>query len=129
MRAIDTNIVARYLLADDADQHRTASEIMAAGVFISTTVLLEIGWLLQSRYLFPRTSIARLLAGIVDLPSVSVADPAAVTWAINRFAAGADLADMIHIVEAKSANAFVTFDRSIARDAGLDPLIPIETLS
>ena len=128
MRAIDTNVVARYLLADDPDQHARSSDIIASGVFISSTVLLETGWLLLSRYRLARRNVASLLAAIVDLPSVSVADPHAVSWAIDRFAEGADLADMIHVTEAKPAGTFVTFDRSIADDAGRDTPVPIETL-
>lgn len=129
MRAIDTNVVARYLLADDPDQYERSCAIIASGVFVSTTVLLETGWLLLSRYRFPRASAAALLADVVDLPSVSVADPSAVAWALSRFAAGADLADMIHLAEAKPASAFVTFDQSIAHDAGATSLVPIETLA
>ena len=42
MRAVDTNIVVRYLTGDDLEQAAKASAAIDAGpVFVSTTVLLE----------------------------------------------------------------------------------------
>ena len=55
-------------------------------------------------------------------------EAALVTWSIERFVEGADIADMIHLVAACRTAGFYTFDRRVARAAGPDSPIPIETL-
>ena len=128
MYAIDTNVLARYLLNDDADQSAIADATVAAGVFVPVTVLLELCWLLSSRYRQSRDVVASSIVDILDLPCVTVADAAGIRWAVARFAAGADLADMIHLIGSTPIAGFATFDRSIAVDAGPDSPIAIETL-
>jgi len=62
MRAIDTNIVIRYLTADDPDQTAKAKAVVDAGqVFVSTTVLLECEWVLRSVYDFSRHEVVAAL--------------------------------------------------------------------
>lgn len=128
MRALDTNVVLRYLVTDDARQSRRAQELIAQPSLLSLTVLLETGWVLSSRYRFSRAQIAEILSGLIDLGPIHVEEPDGIRWAIGRYAAGADLADMIHLVAARSATAFATFDRSIAAAAGDAPPVPVETL-
>ena len=51
MRAVDTNVVVRYLTGDQPEQAARAREVFRAGqVFVSTTVLLESDWVLRSVY-------------------------------------------------------------------------------
>jgi len=129
VRAVDTNVVARFLLDDDPHQSPIARGIIAEGVVIPVTVLVEIGWLLSSSYYrYPPRIVAEILRDFLDLPTVSVMQPNAVEWALDRAIAGADFADMLHLVAAVGAASFVTFDRGIAKVAGAAPPIPIETL-
>ena len=45
MRAVDTNILARFYLRDDAVQGRVAAGVFSAGdVFVPKTVVLELEW-------------------------------------------------------------------------------------
>jgi predicted nucleic-acid-binding protein len=125
VRAVDTNIVARMLLNDDAAQSPIARRIVDGGVFVSLTVLLETAWLLRSRYGFARNAVADYLRGLLELPTVTVADPDLAIWAIARSADRGDLADLLHIVAAKGASEFVTFDDDVARVAGPDSPLPI----
>ena len=49
MRAVDTNVLARYYLRDDPTQARLAGKILSAGgVFVPKTVILELEWVLRS---------------------------------------------------------------------------------
>jgi predicted nucleic-acid-binding protein len=128
VRAIDTNVVARLLTEDDPGQVAIAADIIAGGVFISDTVLLEVGWLLQSVYRQPREACAAALAGLLHTRSIVVEQPERLRWAVARYAAGADLADMIHLATLRGATSFATFDRAIARAAGPDAPLPVETL-
>jgi predicted nucleic-acid-binding protein len=90
-------------------------------------VLVETEWVLRSLYHWDRKAIADVLSELADLPNLTVA-PARLRWAIERFAAGADFADMIHLAAAEGLERFVTFDRGVARKAGRDTPLPIETL-
>ena len=127
MRAIDTNVVVRYLVNDDPVQERVARNIVREGFLLSATVLVETEWVLRAVYRWPRARIHAALAALIDLPSAASV-PEGVAWALERFALGADLADMIHIVSSTGADCFATFDLGVARAADNGPL-PIETLA
>jgi len=128
VRAIDTNVVARFLLEDDLAQAAVASGLLREGAYVSITVLMELSWLLASRYALSQPVIAESITALLDLPTVQVERADAVRWAIDRYAAGADLADMLHLVAASPAERFATFDRAVATQAGADAPIAIETL-
>ena len=129
MRAIDTNVAARYLLADDPQQYEVAKAVIAAGVYVPSTVVLELGWLLGSRYAQSREVVATVLAELIDLPTVNVDDASLLNWALGRYAVGADLADMVHLFVSRTAGSFVTFDTALEKDAGPGTPLPVETLA
>ncbi len=73
MRAIDTNIVIRYLTGDDPDQTMKARAVVEAGqLFVSTTVLLECEWVLRSVYNFSRQEVIAALQAFLGLPGVTI---------------------------------------------------------
>ncbi|NIJ39365.1 putative nucleic-acid-binding protein [Sphingopyxis panaciterrae] len=114
MKAVDTNILARFMLGDDPLQSPIARDLVKAGVFVPLTVLLELGWLLQSRYGFERTHLAASLLDLFDVPGIVLDDDGAVRNAVAAYAKGGDFADHIHLVAAKGVEAFLTFDRRVA---------------
>ena len=118
MKAVDANILARYILGDDPEQGRRATVVMAQPCYVALTVLLETAWLLSSRYRMDRETLAATLTDVIMLPTVTIDDPESIGWAIERFAAGADVADMIHIVASRQADAFVSLDEKLAQRAG-----------
>lgn len=120
--------MVRILVEDDPDQAITAHDVLARGFIVTTSVLLETEWLLRSKYSWPRATIAAALRDILDMPSLRSA-PDNILWAIDRFAAGADFADMVHLVTANSASGFATFDRRLAKQAGAGSPLSIETLT
>lgn len=97
-------------------------------IFVSLGVLLEAGWVLQSRYRFSRDEVAEALTLVISLDRIVVARLTLVAWAIGRYRSGADLADMMHLASAAKLGTFATFDQRVARDAGTDTPVPIETL-
>lgn len=103
---------------------------MHAPVWVSITVWLELGWLLDCRLKISRDIVSDALAALLTLDTVHTADRAALSWAVERFRAGADWADMVHLVSAQaSAEAFATFSYRLERQAGLATPIPVETLA
>lgn len=118
VKAVDTNIIIRRITRDDPVQTPLADQIIASGpILLATTVLMECEWVLRSRYGYPRALIASALSRFLDVETIVAADPAGFQWAIERYADGADFADMLHLVTTREASAFVTFDGNIARFA------------
>jgi predicted nucleic-acid-binding protein len=125
MIAVDTNVVVRLLVADDAAQARRAIALFGRGaVFIPVTVLLETEWVLRGAYELERTQISRLLHLLLGLPGVEVAEPEAVMRALQRHAEGLDFADALHLALAGDVESFATFDRQLLR-AGKVGGVPI----
>ncbi|MFC3711816.1 PIN domain-containing protein [Sphingoaurantiacus capsulatus] len=126
MRAVDTNVLLRAIVNDDAAQAALAHELLRDDCFVSTSVLLETAWVLKSYYGFDRAQLAAALLALLSAETVHVVHPERVGRAMAGFAAGADFADMIHLAEATDFDAFVTFDRALASLA--DPPVPVELL-
>ena len=128
MRALDTNIVVRYVIGDDPEQAARARAVVDAGpVFVSTTVLLECDWVLRSAYGFGGGEVAAALRAFAGLPSVSVESPATLAEALDRAAAGMDFADALHLGAAARCEAMLTFDRrfiEMTRDAPVKVMHP-----
>ena len=112
MRAIDTNVVVRYLTRDDPVQAPRARAVVDAGpVFVSTTVLLESEWVLRSVYGFAGTQVAQAIRDFAGLPGVSVESPTLLAEALVRAEQGMDFADALHLGAASRCEAMLTFDR------------------
>ncbi len=126
MRAVDTNIIARYVTADDPVQTPLATAVLATPCYVSDTVLLESAWLLGSRYRIPRARLAAILFDLVHLPTVTVSDSELILWAIGQFAAGADFADMMHMLSGRYTDSFVSFENNLEILAGPAAPLPIE---
>ena len=129
MRAVDTNVLARWVLGDDDEQAHMAKRVMSEPVWIPLTVLLELGWMLDKPLGLPRATVAAMLRQVVDLETSVVERRPHMIWAIERYQAGGDWADMVHLVAISGhADSFATFDRTLARKAGNDSPVDIETL-
>ena len=119
MRAVDTNVVVRYLTGDDPGQAARARAVIDAGdVFVSTTVLLESEWVLRSVYDLARTEVASALRAFAGLPGVSVESPAVLSDALDQAERGLDFVDALHLGAAAQCEALLTFDLRFIEQAG-----------
>lgn len=118
MLAIDTNLVVRYLTGDHPSQSQKARALIdSEPVFVCKTVLLEVAWVLRSVFAFSDNETAQALVDFAGLPTVNIEDPATVATALAWVASGMDFADAFHLANAQASQAFVTFDRALARKA------------
>jgi predicted nucleic-acid-binding protein len=118
MLAIDTNLIVRYLVGDDAGQAAKARKLIDNNdVFVCTTVLLEAEWVLRSVYGFSARQCAKALADFAGLPRVALEDAAAVAKALGWMGQNVDFADGLHLAKAEDCDAFISFDRDFARAA------------
>ena len=127
MRAIDTNVIVRFLTADDPEQAQAARRVIEAGeVFIGTTVALETEWVLRSGYQFSSPEIAAALRGLGGLPGVTLEEPAEVAQALEWMGEGMDFADALHLARSDHCSTFLTFDRKLAKRAKGLGVIPVK---
>ena len=127
MRAIDTNVLVRFLVADDKAQAAKARAAIEAGaVFVTMTVLLESEWVLRSAYGFAPAQIAESLRGFAGLPGITIEDPASLAQALDWIVAGIDFADALHLGAAEGCSAFLSFDRQFVKAAAGRSSIRVE---
>ena len=118
MLAIDTNLIVRYLVRDDATQALRARRLIDnSDVFVCLTVLLETEWVLRSVYEFSASQCAEALGAFAGLPRVTVEDAAAAAKALAWMDEGVDFADGLHLAKAEGCEAFISFDREFAAAA------------
>jgi predicted nucleic-acid-binding protein len=118
MRAVDTNVLVRALVRDDAAQAAKAEEILARDeVFVPVTVMLELEWVLRSRYGFTAEKVAQALALalLCAMPRVSVGEADAVRQAAARVAKGWDFADALHHALSQGCEDFLSFDEQLIK--------------
>ncbi|MFZ4759137.1 MAG: type II toxin-antitoxin system VapC family toxin [Burkholderiaceae bacterium] len=134
MRALDTNVLARFFVDDPDDtqaarQRPAAIAALSERAYVSVTVLLELEWVMRGFYRLPSKDIARVLRALAGIEHVTLEDRDAVLVALDAFDRGLDFADALHLARSSRATGFATFDRRMAKRAeGLAMLPPVELL-
>jgi predicted nucleic-acid-binding protein len=119
MIAVDTNVLVRVVMGDDAPQTAASLRVLQGGepVLLLNSVLLETAWVLKSVYEVPPDEIAAVLHDVMCIPMVMLESPAtleAVAW----YREGMDFADAIHLAGAASrCEKLLTFDAAFVRKA------------
>ena len=127
MPALDTNVLARYIVADDAGQlaaakrliHRCVAE--RESLFVPVTVVLELEWVLRSSYGFAKADMMLALSNLFSAAELSFQEERALEVALQLFReASADFADCLHIALAAQAGEqpLWTFDKGAAKVSG-----------
>lgn len=118
MRAIDTNVLVRALVCDDAAQAARAQAILSEhAIFIPVTVVLELEWVLRSRYAFKPAVVAQAIEKLAALANVVVGERVAVLAATARAIQGWDFADALHHALSEGCDDFITLDADLAKFA------------
>lgn len=117
MIGLDTNILARYYIADESDaeatsQHRAAARLMDSGqpLMVCKTVLLEFEWVMRGYYGLAAKEILAVMRHLLALPQVTVEDRESVSQAISHCDAGLDLADALHHASYRGCDSMASFD-------------------
>lgn len=129
---LDTNILARYYVDDQADaesaaQRERSRALIESGrpLAVCKTVLLELECVLRGYYGFAREEVAQVFAHVLAQPYIHVEDRAAVERAVAAHAAGLDFADALHHASYAECHDMATFDdrgfQRRARKLGLAP--------
>jgi predicted nucleic-acid-binding protein len=134
MLGLDTNVLARYYIADEADagaqrQRLAARRLIESGqpLMVSKSVVLELEWVMRGYYGFDHTEVASVMRHLLEQSHITVEDRDAVAQALANVEAGIDFADALHHASYKSCGSVATFDdRKFARRAkklGLAPAV------
>jgi len=118
MVVIDTNLLLRYLLNDDAGQARRAQRLLESSsqVTVTPTIVLELVWVLECSDC-SRAEIAAALRHVLGLPNMRVANEAAFYRAVQWFEQGLDFADALHLGLSPANATMATFDRDFVARA------------
>jgi len=127
MIGLDTNVLVRYIMQDDARQAAKATKLLEALTaqapgFITIVSVIELVWVLSSCYDLRRDQIVQALDVILRSEQIVVDQAEHVIRALRAYGAGkADFADCL--IERTSAAAgctqTMTFDVAAAKTAGM----------
>lgn len=126
MIGVDTNVLVRYAVRDDAVQTAKVDRLVAgltasAPAFIGHVVLAEVWWVLTRAYKFPHDTCCEFFDRLFAVRELIIERADLAHEALRRAREGAELADALIAVDAKDAGCTVveTLDRKAAKRAGM----------
>ncbi len=127
MTGLDTNVLVRYIMQDDAKQSLKASKLIEsltpeAPGFVATVAVVELAWVLSTSYGLSRLQVAQAFETLLRTKELVVERADQVIKALRVFkSTSADFADCL--IERSAAGAgcdrTMTFDIAAAKVAGM----------
>jgi predicted nucleic-acid-binding protein len=126
MRAVDTNILIRLLIRDDAQQADAADQFIEQGAWVSILAVAEVMWVLRTEYRKNAAEVAAAVQMLIDHENLTLQDSEAVEAALTLFRARPALGFsdclMLHLARKAGHLPLGTFDRALARVEGVHKL-------
>lgn len=126
MRAVDTNVLVRLLVRDDAAQARMADAFVASGAWVSHIVLVETVWVLSAVYERTPGEIANAIELLLVHEELVLQDAEVVAAALAGFrlrgAPGFSDCLVLEIARKAGHTPLGTFDRKLAKLDGTTTL-------
>lgn len=125
MIAVDTNVLVRYIVEDDAAQTAAVTAMIDRAskrgvvLFVPQIVLCELVWVLAHAYRFTREEIIGVVNQLRRAAQIMIERPDEVRRAVERFASQrGDFADYLIAERATESGctAIATFDRELLSD-------------
>lgn len=122
-RGLDTNVLIRYLVADDPEQHAAATALIEDELtpedpgLVHPVALCELVWVLHQVYKVPKPDVVAALRLVLAVRTLRVLDEATVRAALDLFEHyAADFADALFSVAYQTeGSALATFDRAASQ--------------
>ncbi len=130
--SLDTNILVRYIVKDDERQSMAVAKVFehhirkSESLWVPVTVMLELEWVLRSRYKFSKASVIRAFSALLDTYELQFESEGAIEQALSSFEDGAaDFAEYLHLSLARKGDAlpFLTFDEKASKASGARLLV------
>ena len=126
MKALDTNVLIRFLVRDDQPQAALVRERFKAAeasgdqLYVPLLVVLETIWVLESAYSISREEIVEVFDDLLRMPILAFEAREVLQELVSSAASVSrkmDLADLLIGLAAKSAgcDAVLTFDQQAAK--------------
>lgn len=128
LRAIDTNVLVRFILADDEQQLASVDRLMEqeeGPFFVSHIVLAELVWVMKTGFRMRKDLLDAAISRIMASPTFEVEREWLVAKALAQFRSGrAGFADYLIGAVAQEAGCrdTVTFDRKLEETPGFTVL-------
>jgi len=126
MRAVDTNVLVRLVVRDDANQVSAAEEFIAGGAWVSQLVLAETIWVLDAVHERSAEQIATAIEMLLNHHQLSIQDADVVSAATESFrdrpALGFSVCLVLEIARKAGHLPLGTFDRDLAKLDGAERL-------
>jgi predicted nucleic-acid-binding protein len=120
MRALDTNVLVRFLVRDDKRQAETVYKIFKQAesdkevLFVPLIIVLEIVWVLESVYNIPRQAILDSINELILMPILEFeAQSAILNFISSSRETKMDLSDLLiaHSARFSGCQCVLTFDK------------------
>ena len=119
MHSVDTNLLVRLVVRDDADQVNAAEAFVAKGAWVSHLVLAETLWVLDAVYNRSPAQIANAVDRMLNHKELTLQDAEVVALALAHFRSRPSLgfSDCLVLEIARKAGHLPlgTFDRNLAK--------------
>lgn len=124
MPGLDTNVLVRWIVDDDPRQATRVQRLLEdaherqSPLFVPSTVMLELEWVLRSRYEFDRATVLSAFNALLETQELEFQDEPALERALGFYRqSSADFADCLHAGQCGSAGRLpmITFDEAAAR--------------
>jgi predicted nucleic-acid-binding protein len=130
--SVDTDILVLLVAQDDEVQSPLVTRLLAQHaqrgelLFVATTVMLELEWVLRARYKQTKPQVIAVFASLLQCVEFSFASEDALEQALVDYEEGcADFGECLHLALSRKAEAlpFWTFDRKASKSAGAEVLV------
>ena len=126
MRAVDTNVVVRLIVRDDAKQTAASEAFVSKGAWVSHVVLVETTWVLASVFGLNHKQLAVAIEMLLNHRELAMQDPDVVAAALAHYRKRPKLGFsdcMVLEIARKAGHTPVgTFDRELGKVAGAQRL-------
>ncbi len=128
MAALDTNVLVRYLVRDDATQLASAKRLIRTCVeegrtlYIPVSVSLELEWVLRANFGFSKEAVIQILSQLLSSAELTFESEDALELALMLYRKGsADYSDCVHAALAARAGEqpLWTFDKAASKVDGV----------
>jgi len=136
MIGLDTNVLARYYIDDQADaeaqrQRLAARRLVESGqpLMVSKSVILELEWVMRGYCGFNPAEVASVMRHLLEQAHIAVEDRDVIQQALFNCEAGINFADALHHASYRTCETVATCDdHKFARRAkklGLAPAVVV----
>lgn len=113
MHLIDTNVILRFVLNDNDEMAKRATDVISSGAYTKPEIIAEVVYVLKSVYSAPKDKIKTIIHGLSDI--VQIENSACVIHAIDLFAnTSLDFVDCLLVAyHSLNGETVFTFDKKL----------------